>query len=104
MNDTIASQHTPVDREVAADHESTHGSVLLGKDVRFVCKICLVFATIDKNQAGVAAVIPVAFVHGVCPSSTPAEALEVLHIESAHCDVDAGGGHLMGRSGKLEVG
>jgi hypothetical protein len=68
----------------------------LGKDVRFVCKICLVFATIDKNQAGVAVVIPVAFVHGVCPSSTPAEALEVLHIESAHCDVDAGGGHLMG--------
>jgi hypothetical protein len=100
LDNAIACQHTSVDREVAAYHESTHGSVLLGQNIGFVCEICLIFTAIDKDQASVAIVVPVTLVHGVCPSSTPAEALEVLHIEAAHCGVDAGGVHLMGKGGR----
>lgn len=93
LNDTIASQHTPIDRKVTADHEGTHSCVLLGQNIRFVCEVCLVFASIDKNKASVAAVVPVALVHGVCPSSASAKALEVLHVETAHCDVAVVGSH-----------
>lgn len=100
LDNAIACQHTSVNREVAAYHESTHSSILLGQDVGFVCEICLIFTAIDKDQASVAVVVPVTLVHGVCPSSTTAEALKVLHIEAAHCDADAGGVHLMGKGGR----
>lgn len=100
LDNAIACQHASIDREVAAYHESTHGSVLLGQNIGFVCEICLIFTAIDKDQARVAVMVSVALVHGVCPSSTPAKALKVLHIEAAHCDVDAGDAHLMGRSGR----
>jgi hypothetical protein len=30
LDDAIAGQHAPIDREVPADHKGTHGCVLLG--------------------------------------------------------------------------
>ena len=74
LNNAVTSQHASVDRKVTAHHKSTHGCVLLGQNIRFICEIRLVLAAVDKDKAGVAAVVPVALVHRVCPSSTPAEA------------------------------
>lgn len=74
LDDAVAGQHASVDREVATDHKGTHGSVLLSKNVRLVGEIRLVLAAVDQDKTSVAAVVPVALVHGVCPSSTPAEA------------------------------
>lgn len=93
LDDAVAGQHASVDRKVATDHKGTHGSVLLSKNVRLVGEIRLVLAAVDQDKTSVAAVVPVALVHGVCPSSTPAEALEILHVETAHCDFLCGGVH-----------
>jgi hypothetical protein len=96
LNNAVTGQHASIDREVTAHHESTHGGVLLSQNVRFVCEIRLIFSAIDKDKASVAVVVvPVALVHGVCPSSTTAKTLEILHVEAAHCDVGVGDGHLM---------
>jgi len=93
LDDAVAGQHASVDREVATDHKGTHGGVLLSKNVRLVGEIRLVLAAVDQDKTSVAAVVPVALVHGVCPSSASAKALEVLHVETAHCDVAVAGSH-----------
>lgn len=47
LDDAIASEHPAVDREVAADHEGAHGSILLSQHVGLVCQVGLVLASID---------------------------------------------------------
>ncbi len=48
LDNAIACQHTSVDREVAANHERTHGCILLSQTVGLVSEIGLVFPTIDE--------------------------------------------------------
>jgi hypothetical protein len=84
LDDAVAGKHASIDREVSADHKSTHGCILLGQAAGFVCKIRLVLAAIDQNQASIAARVAVALVHGVHPPTTPAKAFQVLHVEATH--------------------
>jgi hypothetical protein len=49
LNDTIPREHSTINREVLAHHKGTHGCVLLSQPVGFVCKICLVFSTVDEH-------------------------------------------------------
>lgn len=74
LDDAVAGKHASVDREVAADHEGAHGGVFLGQDVGLVGQIGLVLAAVDQYEAGVATGVLVAFVGGISPSSTAAEA------------------------------
>jgi hypothetical protein len=62
LYDPIPGKHPTIDREVPAHHEGPHGCVLLGQVVRFVCKICLVLASIDQDQARVSIGVTVALV------------------------------------------
>ena len=73
LDDTIAGKHSTIHREVPADHKGSHGGILLGQDIRFVCKIRLVLTAIYQDKAGIAAVISVALVRRVCPPSATAE-------------------------------
>ena len=73
LDDSIPGEHAPVDREVPADHEGPHGGILLGQSIRFVSQVCLVLAAIDKDQAGIATGIAVAFVRRVLPTPSPAQ-------------------------------
>lgn len=84
LNDAVAGQHAAIDREVPAHHKGTHGGVFLGQIVGFVCKIGLVLAAIDQNQASVAVHVVEAVVHGIHPPTAPAKALKVLHIKASH--------------------
>jgi hypothetical protein len=74
LDNTVPSQHAAVDGEVSAHHECTHGGVLLGQHVRFVCKIRLILAAVHENQASVTTAVTVTLVHRVLPSTTPAKA------------------------------
>jgi hypothetical protein len=74
LDDPVAGEHAPVDGEVPADHKGTHGCILLGQGPGFVCKIRLVLAPIDQNQAGIAIGVAVALIRGVMPSTAPAKA------------------------------
>lgn len=76
LDDAVAGQHAAVDGEVLAHHEGAHGGVLLGEYVRFVRQVGLVFAAVDKNVAGKAVGIAVAFVGRVHPSTATAETYE----------------------------
>lgn len=42
LDDSVAGQHSSIDREVSADHERTHGRVFLGESVGFIWDVCLV--------------------------------------------------------------
>jgi hypothetical protein len=85
LDDAVAGKHTTVDGEIAANHKSAHGRVLLGQAARLVRQVRLILPTIDQNQAGVAVVgVTVALVHGVLPPTSPAKAFQVLHVEAAH--------------------
>jgi hypothetical protein len=80
LDDPVAGEHAPIDREVPADHKSTHGCVLLGQRAGFVCEISLVLAPIDQNQTCVAIGIPVALIRGVMPSTAPAKACKTSRL------------------------
>lgn len=86
LDDAVAGQHAPVDGKVAADHERTHGSVFLGQPIRLVRQIGLVLASVDKDVAREAIYVAVTFVGGVRPSTAAAEAFQVLHIKTSHCE------------------
>ena len=73
LDDTIASKHASIDREVAAHHEGPHRGVLLRQPIGFVSEIGLVFSTIDEDQTRKAGGTPVRFVQGVTPASTPTQ-------------------------------
>lgn len=90
LNDSIAGKHASIDGKVTAHHKGTHGGVLLGKLVRLIGEVRLVLPTVDKNKACVASRITVTVVNWIRPSSTPAKALKVLHVETAH--LGGGGG------------
>lgn len=74
LDDAVAGQHAAIHGEVAAHHEGAHGGVLLGQDIRFVRQVRLVFAAVDEHEARVPAVVTVALVRRVYPSSTSAQA------------------------------
>lgn len=86
LNNPVAGKHTTIDREVAADHEGTHGGVLLGQRVGFVSEIRLILSSVDQDQTGVTAVVPVALVCGIPPSTSSAKTLKVLHVKASHID------------------
>ena len=73
LHDTIACQHAPIDREVAANHEGSHGRILLGQSIRLVRKIRLIFSPIDEDETGEARGTSVCFVQWITPTSTPTE-------------------------------
>lgn len=73
LDHTIASEHTSVDGEVAANHESSHGSVLLSQPIRLVGLIGLVLPTIDQDQTGVAGMAASDFKHGIVPTTAVTE-------------------------------
>lgn len=74
LDNSVAGKHAAVDGEVSAHHEGAHGRILLGEEVRLIGEIRLVLPAIDENKTSVASWITVALVHGVRPSSAPAEA------------------------------
>jgi len=53
LNNTIACQHSPIDRKVPAYHECSHGRILLSQTIGLVCEICLVLPTIHKHKTGI---------------------------------------------------
>lgn len=73
LDDSVPGQHAAIEGKAPAHHKGTHGCVLLGKDIRLVREVRLVFAAVHKDVAGVAAGVTVALVHGVAPSSATAE-------------------------------
>lgn len=74
LDNAIAGKHAAVDRKVAANHEGAHGGVFLSQQIRLVCQIGLVLASINQDKASKATGITVTLVRGVCPSSASAEA------------------------------
>lgn len=84
LDNSVACKHAAVDRKVSAHHEGTHSRVLLGKEVRLIGEIRLVLPAVDENKTSVASWVSVTLVHWIRPSSTPAEALKVLHVKAAH--------------------
>lgn len=73
LDHTIASEHTSVDGEVAANHESSHGSVLLSQSIRLVGLIGLVLPTIDQDETGVASMAAADLKHGIVPTTALTE-------------------------------
>lgn len=53
LDNAIAGEHTPIDGEVTADHESPHRCVFLSQSIGFIGKIRLVFPAIDEDQTSV---------------------------------------------------
>ena len=78
LDNAIASEHAAIDRKVPANHEGTHGCVLLGQATGLVREIGLILAPIDQNQAGVAIGAPVALIARVMPPTAPAKACKNL--------------------------
>lgn len=76
LNNAVSGKHTTVDREVAAHHECTHGSVFLSQDIRLVGKVRLILTAIDKNKAGVPIGISIAFIGRIRPAAPAAQAYE----------------------------
>ena len=74
LDDPVPGQHPAIDREVAAHHECTHGSVLLRQLIRFVRQVGTVLSSIDKHETSEAGAAAVDFVHGVPPAATLAQA------------------------------
>lgn len=89
LDDAVAGQHPTIDGKVAAHHKGPHGGVLLGQTVGRVGQISLVFPTVHQNQAGEAVGVAVALIGGILPSTTTAEAFQILHVVTAHDDSDA---------------
>lgn len=85
LDDPVAGKHAAIDREVPANHKGTHGCILLRQGVGLVLQISLVLPPIHQDEARVAIGIAVAFIRGVMPPTPPAEAFEILHVETAHC-------------------
>jgi hypothetical protein len=77
LNNAITRQHTSIDREIAADHESPHSRVLLSQCIGFVAEIRLILPTIDKHDTCIAGGIRVHIVHGVLPASSTTQTLQV---------------------------
>lgn len=73
LDDAVPGQHASIDGEVATDHESTHGSILLGQRVRLVRIVRLVLATVDKHETDVPFGVPITLIHGVQPAPSSAE-------------------------------
>ena len=73
LHDTVVGQHAHVGRELLADSEGVHSSILLGQYVGHVGKIRLILTTIDKNETGKSAASLVDFVHWISPASSSAE-------------------------------
>lgn len=73
LDHTIASEHTSVDGEVAANHESSHGSVLLSQPIRPVGLIGLVLPTIDQDETGVAGMAAADLKYGILPTTALTE-------------------------------
>jgi hypothetical protein len=73
LNDPISCQHPTVYREVSADHECSHCSILLRQSVRLVGQIGLVLPSIDENEAGVSRTVPIGLVAGIVPIATAAK-------------------------------
>lgn len=82
LDDAVAGQHAAVDREVATDHEGSHGGILLGQAARLVEVVSLVLAAIDQDEACVAPGLLVAFVRGVDPTPALAKTLKILDVEA----------------------
>jgi hypothetical protein len=80
LDDSVPSQHSVVHREAPADHESPHGSVLLGQVARLVHEVGLVRAPIYEDQAREAIGIPGAIVRGISPSTTPAKTCKLSRV------------------------
>lgn len=74
LDDPVPGQHPAIDREVAAHHERTHGSVLLRQLIRFVRQVGTVLSSIDEHETGEAGAASVDLVHGVPPAATLAQA------------------------------
>lgn len=74
LYNAVAGEHTTIDGEVAADHKGAHGGVFLGQDIRFVGEVGLVLAAVDEDETREAAVVTVALVRRVYPTSAPAQA------------------------------
>lgn len=74
LDNAVAGEHAAVDGEVAADHEGTHGGILLGQSIGLVGQVGLVFAAVDEDMACEAAGVTRAFVGWVHPSAAPAKA------------------------------
>lgn len=47
LDNTIAGKHAAVDGKVAANHERAHGGVLLSQQIRLICQVGLVLASIN---------------------------------------------------------
>lgn len=47
LDNAVASKHAAVDGKVAADHECAHRGVFLGQQIRLICQVGLVLASID---------------------------------------------------------
>ena len=73
LDNAIAGKHSTIDGKVAANHEGSHGCILLSQNVRFVGKIGLVLSTIHEYKACESGRVSIAFIRGVCPSSSSAK-------------------------------
>lgn len=49
LDDSVPREHAAIDRKVPADHECTHGGVLLSQCVRLIGQVSLILAAIDKD-------------------------------------------------------
>jgi len=87
LYNAITRQHTSVDREIAADHESPHSRVLLSQCVGFVAEIRLILPTIDEHNTGITGSIGVHIVHGILPASSTTQTLQICHVEATHYDL-----------------
>jgi hypothetical protein len=73
LNDSVPGEHSTIDREVSAHHESSHGSVFLRQLIRFVRQIGTVLSPINLDETSEARFASVDLVQGVTPAATMAE-------------------------------
>jgi len=62
LDNTIPGQHASINGKVAADHEGTHGCILLSQHIGFICQIRLVLTSIDQDKTGISVSAPVCLV------------------------------------------
>lgn len=77
LDDPVARKHATIDRKVPANHEGSHGGILLSEMIRFVRQVGLVLAPINQDKARITTRISVTLVRRVSPPTTPAQAYQM---------------------------
>lgn len=73
LHDAVPCKHASIDREVSANHECSHGCILLCQSIGLIGEIGLVLSPIHEDEACETLGTLVSLVEWISPSSTSAK-------------------------------